>query len=287
MLETTPEPALLLPPENLKAIRTLAGNASLSVWEQGVVRFMQPHYRTFSHFPAYFRVQGLNFQLLRQLLRDYFDRRYGLILEVGCGTGFQSLFLSPHADQLVGIDIPGEYLGYVMPGFKSSADMATFLVNKCFGVDWAEFKDALPNDVPLADNSVDLVFSWTVLEHVPSLPPMFAEMSRVVKPDGLMIHVVPSIMSALQTLVSVNVTASAPEPPRGRSIRDFFRQQPQQHWVIPELHSEFLRGKADYNDQLNLYLTDSYVHPMMEAGFSIERLLWLRDYNVAVVARKF
>ena len=241
---------------------------------------MQPHYEMFSHFPGYFRTQGFNFQLLRQLLSEYFPHRYGLILEVGCGTGFQSLLLSPHADRLVGIDIPGEYMGYVMPGFASSADMASFLVNDCFGVDWAEFKDAFPDKVPLDESSVDLVFSWTVLEHVPSLPPMFAEMARVVKPDGLMIHVVPSIMSALQTLVQENISAASP---RKWSFREWLKPK---QWVIPELHSEFLRGKATYNDQLNLYLTDSYVHPMMEAGFAIEKLLWLRDFNVAIVARK-
>lgn len=199
----------ILPSENLRQLRALSGNGALSRWEIDVARFMQPHYRTFSHFPGYFRTQGLNFQLLRQLLPDYFARRYGFILEVGCGTGFQSLLLSPHADQLLGIDIPGEYMGYVMPGFASSAEMASFLVNQCFGVDWAEFKDAFPDHVPLSNDSVDLVFSWTVLEHVPSLPPMFAEMARVVKPDGLMIHVVPSIMSALQTLVQVNIAAAA------------------------------------------------------------------------------
>ena len=166
-------------PAELRANAPAGGNAELSRCERDVVRFLTPHYRTCSNFPGYFAAQGLNFQMLRQLLPEYFADRYGLILEVGCGTGFQSLLLSPHADTLVGIDIPGEYLGYVMPGFASSAEMATFLVNDC------------------------LVFSWTVLEHVPALPP-----------------------------------------------------------------------------------ADSFTHPMMEAGFAIERLLWLRDFNVAIVARK-
>jgi ubiquinone/menaquinone biosynthesis C-methylase UbiE len=273
-------------PDSLTAIRKLNGNAVLSRWEREVTAFMQPHYQTFSPFPRYFRTQGLNFQLLRQLLPEYFQQRYPMILEVGCGTGFQSLLLSPHAERMLGIDIPGEYAGYVMPSFKCSTDMASFLVNRCFGVDWTEFKDAFPDSVPLDDTSVDLVYSWTVLEHVPSLPPMFAEMARVVKQDGLMIHVVPSIMSALDTLVKANISHSLNRPQHRISLRDWLKAKVIQHWVIPELHSEFLRGKATYNDQLNLYLTDSYVHPMMEAGFSIEKLLWLRDYNVAIVARK-
>jgi hypothetical protein len=114
---------------------------------------------------------------------------------------------------------------------------------------------------------------------------MMAEMARVVKPGGLMIHVIPSVMSAMQTLASVNIEASAP---RKRSVKGILREllKPQRGWTIPILHSEFLRGKADYNDQLNLYMTDSFVHPMLEAGFALERLLWLRDFNVAIVARK-
>lgn len=268
------------PPDQLKRIRELAGAADLSRWELELVRYMQPRYATFSHFPGYFRAQGLNFQMLRQLMPEYFSKRYGAILEVGCGTGFQSLLLSPHADRLVGIDIPGEYLGYVMPGFSSSAEMASFLVNRCFGVDWASFHDAFPSEVPLDADSVDLAFSWTVVEHVPELPPMFAEMARVVRPGGLMIHVAPSVMSAMHTLMAVNIEEAAP---RKRSWRELLKPRA---WAIPILHSEFLRGKGTYNDQLNLYMTDTFVHPMLEAGFALERLLWLRDFNVAIVARK-
>ena len=273
-------------PTGLRELRALSGNAELSRWEHEVVHFLGAHYRTFSNFPGYFATQGLNFQILRQLLPEYFGDRYDVVLEVGCGTGFQSLLLAPHAERLVGIDIPGEYLGYVMPGFVSSAEMASFLVNDCFGVDWAQFRDAFPHDVGLPAASADLVFSWTVLEHVPELPPMFAEMARIVKPGGVMIHVVPSVMSALSTLVQENV--------RPRSLRSQLaavrRRQPRlrlgRGWRIPELHSEFLRGRGDYIDQLNLYVTDSFVHPVLEAGFAVERLLWLRDFNVAIVARK-
>lgn len=274
--------ASLAPPSDLRAIRDLAGNAALSRWELDAVRFLEPHYRTFSNFPGYFRTQGLNFQMLRQLLPDYFARRHGLVLEIGCGTGFQSLLLCPHAERLIGIDIPGEYLGYVMPGFASSAAMASFLVNDCFGVEWAEFRDAFPSDVGLDDETVDLAFSWTVLEHVPELPPVMAEMARVVRRGGLMIHVVPSVMSALHTLVQANIA----RPSWRERLAAVRHRRVRLGWSIPELHSEFLRGRGDYNDQLDLYVTDHFAHPMLAAGFAIERLLWLRDFNVAIVARK-
>lgn len=117
---------------------------------------------------------------------------------------------------------------------------------------------------------------------------MMAEMARVMKPGGVMIHVVPSVMSALHTLVQANVAAAvAPHTAHRWSLREWLRPKSSPRWVIPELHSEFLRGNANYNDQLNLYLTDGYVPPMMEAGFGIERLVRLRDYNVAIVARRF
>jgi SAM-dependent methyltransferase len=272
--------AAIEPPERLKAIRALQGEAEVAHWERDVVAFLEPRWERFTRFPGYFRVQGLNFQLLRQLLSSYFSHRFGTILEIGCGTGLHSLFLSAHADHLVGIDIPGEYVDYVQPPFSSSAEMASFLVRDCFRVEWASFYEAFPDHTPLADGSVDLAFSWTVLEHVPDLPPLFHELARVVKSGGLMVHVVPSVMSALMTLVQANVSAASGSR---WSIRRYLRSP---RWVIPQLHSEFLRGNATYNDQLDLYIGDTFVHAMLEAGFVIERLVWLRDFNVAVVARK-
>jgi SAM-dependent methyltransferase len=148
-----------------------------------IVDRMTPVRKRYTPFPRYFEVTALNFLVMRNLLSDLFpfDCKYGLILEVGCGVGVHSALLSRFCDRLFGIDIPGEYAGYVQPEFNSSADMARS-VNEHLSTPNAEFADAFPDKTPLPDASTDMVFSWTVLEHVPELPPAYREMFRFLSP---------------------------------------------------------------------------------------------------------
>lgn len=46
--------------------------------------------------------------------------------------------------------------------------------------------------IPLPDSSMDVVFSSHVLEHIDPLPPLLAETHRVMRPDALAIHILPS-----------------------------------------------------------------------------------------------
>ena len=56
--------------------------------------------------------------------------------------------------------------------------------------------------IPLTDNSVDIVFSSNVLEHVPDLSQMHSEVRRVLKPDGYCIHVLPTHAWRLWTILT-------------------------------------------------------------------------------------
>lgn len=227
----------------------------------------------YTPFPRYFELQAFNFLIMRRQLGDLFalDKRYGAICEIGCGAGMHSALLSHFCDTLYGFDIPGEYHGYTPEGFSSSAAVAREVCG-VLGVSNAAFADAYPTELPLADESVDLVFSWTVLEHVPDLPPAYREMRRVLRRGGYMIHVVPNTMSAIHTIASVNVDRVGDAP-----------------FITPLEHSEFLRrpdGAHNYNAQLNLYIAWSYLHPMMREGFVFERLAVVNDFNYALVLRR-
>ena len=279
------------------------GNTDLDFqsWCVEIVDRMTPVRERFTPFPRYFEIQALNFVVMRSLLRDLFplDRRYGMILEIGCGVGVHSVLLSRFCDELLGVDIPGEYAGYTPLGFKSSADVARCLAQDVLGVTNTQFADAFPDRLPADDNSVDLVFSWTVLEHVPDLPAAYREMFRVLKPGGLMLHIVPNVMSAIDTIALDNVTAAKSPPtvhaPKGwvgaarhlwreylRHVRGF--EEPRSGgMVIPPCHSEFL---SDYGDQLNLYISDSYLFPALRIGMQVERVQMVRDFNHALLLRK-
>ena len=93
------------------------------------------------------------------------------VLEFGAGTGEQARQLAGMGFDVVAIDLASsEY-----------ADHRTFPV-----IDY----DGL--HIPLADGSVDAIFSSNVLEHVEDLPTILAEFRRVLKPGGLGVHAMPT-----------------------------------------------------------------------------------------------
>jgi SAM-dependent methyltransferase len=274
--------------------------AEFSQWSAEVVAQLTPIRERFTPFPLYFQTQIFNFVVMRQLLKDYFPfgKPYDLVLEVGCGVGAHSVLLARFAKELVGVDIPGEYAGYTPPGFRSSADISRALVNQHFGIKNARFEDAFPDNLPCGSDSVDLIFSWTVLEHIPDLKGAYAEMKRVLKPGGVMLHVAPVSMSAIHTMASVNVEEDKKRRARRplgwfgaarELLKDYVRLAkgyPDPHpsgMVIPPCHSEFL---TDYQDQLTLYTSWNYLHPLIALGLVIEEQKPVNDFNYAIVARK-
>jgi SAM-dependent methyltransferase len=93
------------------------------------------------------------------------------ILEIGGGSGFQASVVASWGHRLVSIDLPE----------RPFPPPYLFPVEDYDGV-----------NIPAPDESFDLIFSSNVLEHVAHLPPLFAEMRRVLKPDGLALHILPT-----------------------------------------------------------------------------------------------
>ena len=101
----------------------------------------------------------------------------GRVLDLGCGDGTLSavIFGGRRGCTLLGLEpdpIDAE-------GARRSGIYA--LVHCAAG-------DAIPE----ADRSVDLVFSNSVLEHIPRLEPVLAEVGRITRPGGRFIFTVPS-----------------------------------------------------------------------------------------------
>jgi ubiquinone/menaquinone biosynthesis C-methylase UbiE len=118
------------------------------------------------------------------------------ILEIGAGTGEQAAELGRRGFEVIAIEI---------------AD-SNYAANRVFPI--------LNYDgrrIPLADASVDIVFSSNVLEHVPDLRQMHSEIARVLKPGGYCIHVVPTQKWRIWTTLSscpdavVYLVASLPQ----------------------------------------------------------------------------
>ena len=93
------------------------------------------------------------------------------ILEIGAGTGKQALELQQHGFDVTAIEIPD----------------SNYAANRVYPI-----VDYDGRHIPLPDGTFDVVFSSNVLEHVPDLKQMHAEIRRVLKPSGICIHILPT-----------------------------------------------------------------------------------------------
>ena len=94
--------------------------------------------------------------------------RYGAgkdVLEVGCGTGLILHRVHQFANSARGIDLSG--------GMLAKAAERGLAVAQ-----------ASATELPIADNSVDLAYSFKVLAHIPDIAGAMREMARVVRPGG-------------------------------------------------------------------------------------------------------
>jgi SAM-dependent methyltransferase len=93
------------------------------------------------------------------------------VLELGGGDGFQADVLEDMGCRVSSIDISPR------PGAGTT------------------FHSVEPFDgkrIPFSDATFDVVFSSNVLEHILDLPAMLAELTRVCRPEGYAVHLVPS-----------------------------------------------------------------------------------------------
>lgn len=115
--------------------------------------------------------------------------RAARVLDIGAGSGWQAAYLSQHGFHVDAIDIAG-------------------------GVGEDErVRDVTVYDgrrIPFADGTFDVVFSSNVLEHVPHVRDLQREIRRVVKPAGVVVHVVPSSVWRCWTSVGHLFTLSRP-----------------------------------------------------------------------------
>jgi SAM-dependent methyltransferase len=93
------------------------------------------------------------------------------VLEIGAGTGQQALELRRRGFDVTAIEVAS----------------SNYAVNRVFPI-----IDYDGRTIPLPDASVDLVFTSNVLEHVPCLARLHAEIHRVLAPGGACIHVLPT-----------------------------------------------------------------------------------------------
>ena len=109
-----------------------------------------------------------------------------IVLDIACGNGYGSNFLSLSATKVTGVDIDKAVIASSKKKYVN--DNIEFLVGSIA-------------QIPMADQSVDVVVSFETIEHVAEVDQhkFMREVNRVLKPEGILIVSTPNLDSPQYT----------------------------------------------------------------------------------------
>ena len=180
------------------------------------------------------------------------------ILDCGCGPGSITVGLAQWAPdgQTVGVDLSAQQLD----GARSLA--------RELGVTNVTFREGDIFKLPFEDDSFDVVFSQTVLVHIPNPDRAITEVKRVLRPGGLVALrdvITPSIMiwpddpfvEEIGRVISLGQQRSGGNPGRGRELGtllhsagfdDVFFTLDFEHPERPEERADYFAAVAGFID---------------------------------------
>lgn len=196
-------------------------------------------------------------------VRDWFTPNTR-VLEIGGGSGFQAKVISSWGSQVISIDLsdrtPSESTYFPVRGYDGT-------------------------HIPAEGESFDVIFSSNVLEHVRDLAPLFSEMHRVLKPQGVAIHLLPTPAwrfwtsvthygNALKLIGGAHAncsSTSASEVPLDESV-----QVPKRGWVQKLRSNIFAGPHGEYPNaasELYYFSQGRWLKTFSDNGFTVEQVL--------------
>jgi SAM-dependent methyltransferase len=95
------------------------------------------------------------------------------VLDVACGEGYGSSMVAHIADKVVGVDISADAVGHARQRYRAQPNL--------------EFVEASCDKLPFPDASFDLAISFETIEHIETQQEFIAELTRVLRPDGVLL----------------------------------------------------------------------------------------------------
>jgi len=95
-----------------------------------------------------------------------------VVLDIACGEGYGSNLLAKNAREVTGIDLDGKTINHASKKYTRNN---------------LKFIQGNAEQMPVADNSFDVVVSFETLEHSNEHEKIFQEVKRVLRPGGLSI----------------------------------------------------------------------------------------------------
>ncbi len=123
-----------------------------------------------SSYDSSARLQRRSGSILLEMISHYRDanEQPKTIVDLGCGTGYFSELMQPLGHHVIGVDLSKSMLRFAK---KQRSEHISWLAGDV-------------HQFPLADNSVDIIFSNLVIQWCDPLSLTFAEINRVLKPGG-------------------------------------------------------------------------------------------------------
>jgi ubiquinone/menaquinone biosynthesis C-methylase UbiE len=98
------------------------------------------------------------------------------VLDLACGTGYGSKYLSDHGHHVTGLDVNHEAIAYAN---KHYGKQVSFLVGDCL-------------KIPFPDQTFDAVCAFEIIEHLGETKKFLVEIKRVLKKNGIVILSTPN-----------------------------------------------------------------------------------------------
>jgi ubiquinone/menaquinone biosynthesis C-methylase UbiE len=100
-----------------------------------------------------------------------------IALDIACGSGYGTKLLAQSAKKMYGVDVSEESVNYAKDHYPA--------VN-------IEYRVGDGTNIPLDDNSVDVVITFETIEHIKDYRKFMKELKRILKHDGLLVVSTPN-----------------------------------------------------------------------------------------------
>lgn len=94
------------------------------------------------------------------------------VLDIASGEGYGTNLISKHASSVIGVDISEEAIEHAKKKYRSNN---------------ISFIRGSAENIPLSDNSIDVVISFETLEHLENHDKMLEEIKRVMTKNGMLV----------------------------------------------------------------------------------------------------
>ncbi len=187
-----------------------------------------------------------------------------ILLDFGCGDGaITPHYLAAGAREVVGIDIDPKEVKRAEEQYSS---------------DKVRFQISGPKGIPLEDNSIDVVISYDVFEHITDVPSVLSELYRIVRPKGKVLlgtwgwyHPFAPHLFSTMPVPWAHVFFS--EKTILRTCRRVFNSP----WYVPTMHDRDEQGKKRTDKYLEEEIPLNYVNKLFIQDF--QRIFASSDFR--------